>query len=170
MLLHYIEKHNYLPPASFIEALHRAKAALSEDECYERIAAHLYKLENAPTLQDILVPFYSVKVFWRLSDFRDLTAFCKFMGSHRFTHFTVDDIGYFVQTECEKPDQLLHELVAQYQPWKPTPFQCRFKLLYVGGDEQVYSYPVIKKPPNKVTSLWRWLRGPYWRSQLSTGR
>ena len=140
--------------------MHRAKAALSEDECYERIAAHLYKLENAPTLQDILVPFYSVKVFWKLSDFRDLTAFCKFMGSGsgRFNHFAVDDIGYFVQTECEKPDQLLRELVAQLQPWKPAPFQCRFKLLYVGGDEQVYSNPVIEKPPNKGTSLWRWLR------------
>ena len=159
MLLHYIEQHNYLPPALFLEALSRAKAALTEDECDARIYAHQHKLDTAPTPEDILIPFYSVKVFWKLSDFRDLTAFCKFMGSGSggFNHFAVNDIGYFVRTKCEKPDQLLRQLVAQYQRSKRIPFQCTFKLLYVGGDEQV----ITVEPPNEMlqpTSLWGRLR------------
>jgi hypothetical protein len=157
MLLHYIEQHNYLPPLVFLEALHRAKAALTEDECDARIYAHRHKLDTAPTPEDILVPYYSVKIYWKLSDFRDLTAFCKFMGSGRFNHFAVNDIGYFVRTKCGKPDQLLRELVSQYQRSKRIPFQCTFKLVYVGGDEQVIT---VETPDETLqqTSFWRWLR------------
>jgi len=158
MLLHYIEQHNYLPPAVFLEALHRAKAALSETDCWERIAEHQDKLDTAPTPEDILVPFYSVKVFWKLSDFRDLTAFYKFVSKGQdFHRFAVNDIGYFVRTECEKPDELLRQLVARYQRSKRIPFQCTFKLLYVGGDEQV----ITVETPNETLrkkSLWHRLR------------
>jgi hypothetical protein len=160
MLLHYIEQHNYLPPAVFLEALHRAKAALTEDECDARIYAHRHKLDTAPTPEDILVPFYSVKIFWKLSDFRDLTAFCKVMGSGsgRFRHFAVNDIGYFVRTECERPDELLRQLVAQYQRSKRIPFRCTFKLLYVGGEEQVIAVETPRETLQQ-TSWWRRLRG-----------
>ena len=161
MLVHYIEKHNYLPPESFIEALQSADAALTETDCYARIAAHRTKLDTAPTPEDILVPFYSVKIFWKLSDFPDLTAFVKFIDKNLWgiSHYEVNDIGYCVYTECEKPDQKLRELVSKLQRRKPTPFQCMSKLLYLGGEEQVYPAPIIEKPPNKVSGWWRRLRG-----------
>jgi hypothetical protein len=142
MLLHYVATHNYLPPAIFLAALLDTNAALSDGDCNARIHSHRRKLETAPTPEDILVPYYSARLYWRHSSFLDLRAFESFVSEafpFRFTSFALSDIGYFVQTECEHPELLLSELVAQLAPSRPAPFQCAFTLLYVGGHEQICS-------------------------------
>ena len=160
MIAHYVKAHRYLPPPSFLEAVTGCLAPLTETECWERIAVHRDKLDTAPEPEDILVPYYSMKVYWRLVDFADLTAFYKFSsevsGSSRFA---VDDRGYYVQTESDKPEELFHRLVKRCQGKKPVPFQCAFKLLYVGEEEVLYpNEPLIVEPPNKFWSLSRWFR------------
>ena len=54
MLAHYVKAHHYVPPPEFLSAVPVAAAPLTEEECDERICVHLYKLQNAPELDDIL--------------------------------------------------------------------------------------------------------------------
>jgi hypothetical protein len=152
MLLHYITAHGYLPPAAFLEALRRSSAApLPDSECEARIRAHRRKLEEAPALEDILVPYYSVKVYWGLDLFADLGAFEAFLSSrfpHRFVSVAKGERGYFIRAECEHPRDLLRDLAIELQPLQRAPFACTFRLLYVGGVEQVCS---IDQPATPMT-------------------
>lgn len=163
MLAHYVTAHRYLTPPEFLKAVTSGLAPLTEDECWERIAYHKDKLNHAPEPEDILVPYYSVQVYWRLVDFNDLTAFYKFATEVSwFDRFAVDERGYYVQTESYEPEEVFHRLVKVCKGKKPVPFQCAFKLVYVGKEEVLYpAEPLIVEPPNKfpkLKSLLRWLK------------
>ena len=162
MLAHYVEAHRYLPPPEFLRAVTAAAAPLTETECEERIYAHRHKLETAPELDDILIPHYSIKIYWKHADFDDLTAFYKFTSRLWDVHrCAVDDRGYFFWTESDKPDELFHRLVKRCVRKKRVPCQCAYKLLYVGGEEVLYpTEPLSLELPNNalgLTSLSRWL-------------
>jgi hypothetical protein len=96
MLAHYVKVHRYLPPPEFLSAVTAATVPLTEEECAKRIGAHCYKLENAPELDDILIPRYSIKIYWKHADFDDLTAFYNFTSKLWIvSRCAVDDRGYF---------------------------------------------------------------------------
>lgn len=172
MLVHYVKAHHYLPPPEFLRAVAAAAAPLTETECSDRIYAHHYKLENAPELDDILIPRYSTKIYWTHADFDDLTAFYKFTSQLWDVYrCAVDDRGYYFWTESDKPDELFHSLVKRCERKRYVPFQCAYKLLYVGGEEVLYpTEPLRVERRNKalwLTSLSRWLRRRLGASRLN---
>jgi len=141
MVAHYVGAHRYAPPAVFLRAVTVASVCLTDDYCRDRVAAHQHKLENAPEPEDILVPYYAVKVFWRRAAFANLLAFEAFMSNAfpmRFQSLALGDQGYFVRTECNNPHELFNDLVNQLRVSGRSPFQCTFKMLYVGETETAY--------------------------------
>jgi hypothetical protein len=163
MLAHYVMTHRYLPPPEFLSAVTAATAPLTEEQGGERIYTHRNKLENAPELNDILIPRYSIKIYWKHADFDDLTAFYKFTSKLWDVYrCAVDERGYFFSTESDKPDELFHSLAKRCERKRCVPFQCAYKLLYVGGEEVLYpTEPLSVELPNNslwLTRLSRWLR------------
>jgi hypothetical protein len=139
MLPHYLSAHGYLPPSVYIEALRTANAPFTDSECCARIVSHRRKLDESPTASDILVPYYSAKVFWRTEHFNDLAEFDVFISTWfqaRFHSIALGERGYFVRTECEDPAGLLHELAAQVQASGRAPACCASKLVYIGEKEE----------------------------------
>lgn len=141
MLPHYLSAHGYVPPSAYLEALDGAIAPLTDSECCARIVAQRRKLDESPTASDILVPYYSVKVFWATEHFDDLTEFDVFISTWfpaRFHSIALGERGYFVRTECEDPAGLLQELAAGVKASGRAPVCCASKLVYIGEKEELY--------------------------------
>jgi hypothetical protein len=139
MIGHYVRAHRYLPPAPYLQALHAEPAALTTSACEDLIAAHRRKLDENPTPADILVAFYSVKIYWRTEHFADRGDFEDFLGERfpmRFRSTSVSERGYFVREESGNPAGLLTELESQLRSSGRAPFERSFKLLYSAEPEQ----------------------------------
>lgn len=135
LISHYVNAHQYRPPIELLDALRESDSALSDAECHDRICRHLEKLRTAPQPEDILVPYYSVTIYWHLEAFVDLGTFEAFLleaGVMQFDSRVVLPDGFAVRDEAHDPEALLREMCVACAPCGPTPFKCSFTLVHLG--------------------------------------
>jgi hypothetical protein len=138
LLSHYIERHHYLPPRAFVNALKSGKP-LSESQCMERIEAHRSQLAADPKPEDILVPYYAVRLMWHADDFDSVTSFQTELGQVVEIHRVgIRDFGYYYADESHEPLDLFHRMREGCQELAiPAPYGYRYCQPLLSEDEEV---------------------------------
>ena len=86
-------------------------------------------------MEDILVPYYSVRIYWDRASFGDLGSFELFLSKEfrrQFPSIALNQVGFFVRTECEDPAEMFRAMQSSSR----APFKCTFTLVHVGGNEE----------------------------------
>lgn len=149
LISHYVNVHQYRPPTEFLDALRASGSPLSEADCHDRICRHLDKLHTSPQPEDILVPYYSVAVYWHLEAFSDLEAFQAFLlqvGLRQFNSCVARPDGFAVLDNTHDPKALLIDICAVCALSGPAPFKCTFTLQYLEADGRELFAEEVWKP------------------------
>ena len=137
LLCHYVEVHNYLPPAEFLQVLDGELRGLSEPEIAHMFDGHANKLATNPERADILVPFYEFQLLWP-DDFADLGEFRKFVDWHQGPGPSLPtgwlckrSDGYCLNMECRDPAREFDKIHSRFRHSPSVPYGYRYRLVYL---------------------------------------
>jgi len=138
LLAHYVERHHYLPPPEFIDAVRRGRP-LTERECMERIAAHRSLLETDAKPEDLLVPYYEVRLMWRSDSFEDLVGFHAAVPHvPRRSWVGLRDFGFYCLAQTHDPSELFQDMCAKCdRAHVAAPYGYRYRRAYLREEERV---------------------------------
>lgn len=135
MIFHYVNVHHYVPPVDFINVLQERGASLSDADCERRISKQFEKLRTKPKAEDILVPYYSIKIHWRRDAFDDLDAFTAFLSKIGAAHFNARIVladSFAVLTEAYDPRAVFRGACEMSARGGRAPFKCTFEVVHLG--------------------------------------
>lgn len=138
LLSHYIEEHDYLPPAEFLAICNPQVESVPETECKSLMRKHMQRLSTHPSRDDILIELYQTQVFWHADSFLDLMAFQKHLDWLQGTEspLLTDSVGrrvegYFLNMESRNPAAAYSEIFNRFEKNGPTPYMYRYRLVYL---------------------------------------
>lgn len=138
MLGHYVSTHAYVPPRPYLDAIASQNLEILDyEQCYSMINRQQQKLEDNPTPEDMIYPYYRVEVYWKTELFPDLMAFrdhCEGMGIAA-THIARRESGFCVVEDGYEPQAILEETRKKYQDRRWAPYACHYRMQYLNLDE-----------------------------------